>query len=257
MNSLLLVLLPLAIPGASPGPLIVAGGGRMPAALAEKALSLAGGKDARVLIIPQASRSPGAPGYARRIWQRAGAQHIEMLDINDVKAAARAIRRANLIWLGGGMQDRLMAILEEKGLVDPICERCRQGAVVGGTSAGAAILSRIMLVGLSSTGGRTAREMKGLGLLPDLIIDTHYRARKRTPRLTHAVQNHADKLGIGIDAHTGILLRGSIFEVIGESTVSVVVIEMSKRAKKAVERDLRAGMKFDLERRSRIQTAKK
>lgn len=259
MHTLLLVLLPLTISSDSPGPLVVAGGGRMPQALAEQALKLAGGKEARVLVIPQASNLPGAPGYARRVWERAGARHIEILDISDVKAAIKAIQRADLIWMGGGKQNLLMEILEEKGLVDPIRERYRKGAVVGGTSAGANILSRIMIVGLASTRGKTAREMKGLGILPDLIIDSHYHARKRSPRLTKAVQGHPEKLGIGIDEHTGILMRGTSFEVIGESKVAIISMASSTSSSKStlVERDLHAGTKFDLGRRSSAATAQK
>src|SRR4029078_12343215 len=105
-------------------------------------------------------------------------------------AARRAIEWATLIWMAGGDQNRFMKEIAGTGLDDLIRARHAAGVVIGGTSAGAAILSTVMLTGdadlKSVTSGKTLTA-PGLGLWPDVIVDQHFLTRQRGSRLISAV----------------------------------------------------------------------
>lgn len=240
------------------GHLVIVGGGHMTPEILEKTLDIAGGKEARVLIIPQASAWTGAGQRSLLMWQEAGATRVTILDPDDRRAALRAVKRADLIWMPGGSQYRLMHTLTAQGLTEAIRVRYQQGATVGGTSAGAAVMSRIMLMGIPKVKKVTAFiEASGLGLWPDVIVDQHYLRRHRFPRLLNAVLHHPDKLGIGIDESTAVLVEGRHFEVIGNSEVMVLdarrlgrgrVPRDSPSAAKVAKYLLKEGMKFDLDK---------
>jgi cyanophycinase len=255
-------LLVAAVLGATPtqpvGHLIIAGGGPTAPEVLQRALTLAGGKEACVLIIPHASFRPEYSGQASlRMWQRAGARQVEVLDLRDRGAALKALQKASLIWMPGGSQNRLMKALTEGKLVDAIRQRFRQGATVGGTSAGAAVMSQIMLTGLRVQGVARTMETVGLGLWPEVIVDQHFLRRNRSPRLLDAVLHHPEMPGVGIDEATAVVVEGRCFEVIGKS--KVVVLDARRAVKSAAQTAgsaaakvatyvLEAGMKFDLDK---------
>src|SRR4030081_3249350 len=93
-----------ARPAPAPGYLVVAGGGPTPPEVVQRALQLAGGPRARVLLVPQGSARPAAGRPSLRMWQRAGAERAALLDLADPAAARRAVARADLIWMPGGSQ---------------------------------------------------------------------------------------------------------------------------------------------------------
>jgi cyanophycinase len=260
MNHLLLV---AAILGKGPeipvSHLVIVGGGPTTQEIAAKTLFLAGGSKARVLIIPQASSRMEVGLLSEEMWRKVGAHHVTILDLKNDKSAQTAIKQADLIWMSGGNQERLMQALTRHGIVQAIRERFRRGGVtVGGTSAGAAVMSKIMLTGDAqvdqlSTDLKTA---EGLGLWPEVIIDQHYvRRPARYNRLLSAVLCHPDEVGIGIDECTAIVVEGRKFEVIGKSNVIVIDARKGKIQSKKGEAAaagnlslhvLRAGSRFDL-----------
>jgi cyanophycinase len=207
------------------GRLVIVGGGPTSTEIVKKTLSLAGGEKAKVLIIPQASVQPKAGEASLQCWRKAGAKNVAVLDLKDGKAALKAVKEADLIWMPGGSQSNLMAALNKHGLAKAIRDRYAQGATVGGTSAGAAVMSEIMLIAKSDTNGLTAGVMefgKGLGLCPEVIIDQHFLLRQRPTRLLCAVLNHPKHIGIGIDECTAVVMEGQRFEVFGKSNVIVI-----------------------------------
>jgi cyanophycinase len=244
-----------------PGHLVIAGGGDTLPEIAEKALLLAGGKNAHVLIVPQASSMPNAGELSALVWRASGAERVSVLHAEDRAEALKAIKDADLIWIPGGSQIQLMDILKQQGLSDAIRHRFEQGATVGGTSAGAAVMSLAMLTGDGPMDRLTPDAnplAEGLGLWPDVIVDQHYLRRCRFNRLLSAVLTHPENVGIGIDECTAVVVTGRAFEVIGRS--NVVVIDARKTSRmEAKEGDpeaasgvalhvLRAGMKFDLDK---------
>jgi cyanophycinase len=118
--------------------------------------------------------------------------------------------------------------------------------VIAGTSAGAAVMSAVMLTG---SGNPERACGKGLGLWPGVIVDQHYLTRRRQPRLLEAVQKHPNLVGVGIDESTAVIVRGEgrRFEVVGRSQVEVLVRQPKGKAGSEVAAyRLDAGKTFDL-----------
>jgi len=221
----LVVLVSGASQGQSPGAVVAVGGGGTTPAIVARTLALAGGKDAVVAVLPQASEVPTAGESSVKMWTDAGARTVRIVSSDDREAARTALRASTLIWMPGGSQSRFMERIAGTGLDDVIRERHRAGAVVGGTSAGAAVLSAEMITGeadLKSLLSGTTVLKKGLGLLPDVLIDQHFLQRQRSNRLISGVLDHPTLVGIGIDEATAVIFQGSMMHVVGKSGVVVV-----------------------------------
>lgn len=134
----------------------------------------------------------------------------------------------------GGQQSRIARVFRPDGVASPafqaVAERHAQGAVVSGTSAGAAIMSDPMISGGSSAGalergveGDGVRTMEGLGFLADAAVDQHFLARGRIGRLLVAVlQKDEYTFGFGIDENTALAVEGDSVWTVGESGVVIV-----------------------------------
>src|SRR3954451_23877892 len=147
MLTLLAVILMGLEPEMPKGHLVIIGGGAAADEIRRQTLELAGGPEARVIVIPHASGDPLAGERSRQQWQEAGAKHASVLDLNDPEKAVAEIKSANLIFFRGGSQTRLMSALAGTGVPEAIQQRFRDGAVISGTSAGAAVMSRVMIAG--------------------------------------------------------------------------------------------------------------
>lgn len=216
------------------GALVLVGGGGTPKAVVQKAIALSGGEDCDVLIVPQASLRPEAGKASAKMFRDAGARNVRVFQpaasggessSRPTEADAAQLAEADLIWMPGGDQNRLMRRLEAAGVVETIRERHRDGAVVGGTSAGAAVASQQMLTGEAMLdgvvrGGTTLAD--GLGVWPGVIVDQHFQKRRRFNRLLSAVLDHPDCIGIGIDERTAVIVRGLQCEVMGDGSVVLI-----------------------------------
>ncbi|MEE2855763.1 MAG: cyanophycinase, partial [Planctomycetota bacterium] len=189
LTLLLATLAVLAVEDSTPavpksGVLIVAGGGSLPADLRPRALELAGGNDANILIIPWASRREEAGSATVAAWQQAGATEVTVIP-DDATEARKAIEDTDLMWLVGGSQVRLMDAFRERDLIEAVRKSHSQGTIIAGTSAGAAAMSRFMMTGkaeLKSLTLDSTELVDGLGLWPQVIIDQHFLARQRWAR---------------------------------------------------------------------------
>jgi cyanophycinase len=235
------------------GHLVIIGGGTTVASIRQRALQLSGGINARVLVIPHASGLADAGKSSVKMWQGEGVKSVSILDTKEPLSAVAAVRTADLIWFPGGDQKLLMAELKKLGVVEAIRERHRAGATIGGTSAGAAVMSTVMIAGNRSAVGKSEEQAPlvadGLGLWPEAIVDQHFLKRSRQPRLRATVLQHPRLLGVGIDEATAVVVTGREFEVIGTS--KVVVMDARKSASNSVqnivETTLSAGAKFSLD----------
>lgn len=220
---------------AEAGALVIVGGGGTGPEIIAKALALSGGRSAVVAVLPQSSALPDAGNSSVQMWREAGAKEAWNLVFTDPGAAA-ALRRATLIWIPGGDQNRFMTAIEGTGLADVIRERHRAGVTVGGTSAGAAVLADAMFTGnadLKAIKAGATGIAKGLGIWPDVLIDQHFLQRQRDNRLISAVLDRPSLVGIGIDEGTAVIARGSSFEVVGKSSVVVIDARGAKVEKAA------------------------
>jgi cyanophycinase len=213
-------------PQAEPGPLVVAGGGGTTAAISDELFRLGGGKDARMVLVPWASEDPNQGKELEVFWKEKGATHAVAI-AEDATLAKQQLAEAQIIWMGGGDQKVLFDKLKALSLDTEIARRHREGCVVGGTSAGAAIQSRAMILGgeladLQSikVGGTQLGE--GLDLLGDAIVDQHFIKRQRFTRLLAAVLDRPQLVGMGVEERTAAIVRGSRVQVVGEGQVLVI-----------------------------------
>jgi cyanophycinase len=221
---LFVTLLPLSVTAQSPGPIVAVGGGGTTDAIVQRTLELAGGKEARVVVLPQASALANAGDSSVRMWTDAGARSSRKVSFDDPGAKA-ALEQATLIWIPGGDQNRFMKAITGTGLDDVIRSCHRAGAVVGGTSAGAAVLSERMITGeadLQSLKARSTVLGRGLGLWTGGIFDQHFLRRQRGNRLLSAVLDNPHLVGVGIDEATAVILRAGQLEVVGRSAALVL-----------------------------------
>jgi cyanophycinase len=126
----------------------------------------------------------------------------------------------------GGNQLRLSAIVGGSPIARAIRHRHLAGAVVGGTSAGAAVLSEHMIAygreGASPRAGMVS-VVPGLGLVNRIIIDQHFRQRDRLGRLLTALAYNPFAVGIGLDEDTALIIENDDWaRVIGSNAVTVV-----------------------------------
>ena len=247
------------------GRLVIVGGGVTPPEVFGRILDMAGGPKARVMVVPQASRDPEAGRKMAALWREVGAKEVVVLDPSEPGLALSAIAAADLIWVRGGSQTRLMDALAGTGIPAAIRERFHTGAVIGGTSAGAAVMSRVMIAGWAGGQANSVRTAEGLGLWPEVIVDQHFIRRHRFERLKGVVLDHPDLVGVGIDEATAVVVTGRQFEVIGDSDVVVIDARKlaparestkaeakvsAKAAKDAADvatQILKPGMKYDLD----------
>jgi cyanophycinase len=234
--ALLLPTPPAQDSGAPRGVLLAVGGGGTSDALVARALELAGGPEARMLIVPQASSEPAASGVrSTEFWKEKGAKDVRVLDLGDPAAARAEIEAARFIWMPGGDQKRLMAALSEAGLVEAVRARYRAGALVGGTSAGAAVLSGAMILGgdeadLTAVRLGGTKIGAGLGLWDGAVVDQHFLKRQRFNRLLAAVLDQPGLVGVGIDERTGVVLHADgACEVVGDGAVLVLDARAAER----------------------------
>ena len=179
-----------------------------------------------------------ASGNARRsadAWRRdfasIGVHHIEIPlvtnrdEANDA-GVARLVAGASGVFLGGGDQVHLIATLSGTLVGDAIRSAFVRGAVVCGTSAGAAALTETTMAGGEVDEDGNEVEMyigPGLGLLCyGSLIDTHFAQRRRLHRLFVAIAGYPQLLGLGIDEDTGLVVHGHIGEVVGKGGVTFV-----------------------------------
>lgn len=196
-----------------------------------KFAELAGGADARIVVIPTASSIEFAGERYKAIFLGMGVAQVEVVVISDrpdanSRSIEELIRDATGIFMTGGNQMRLAAILGGTRTMSAILERNLQSAVVAGTSAGASILSSHM-VAFGASGNspklRMAQMMAGFGLVTGAIIDQHFRQRDRIGRLMMMVASNPSLLGIGVDEDTSAIFSsdGSI-EVLGRHSVTIL-----------------------------------
>ncbi len=222
----ILALLLVPVCAFAQGAVVVVGGGTTSPEIVATTLELAGGKGvAIVAVLPQSSAEPDAGVASVGMWLEAGAKEATNVSFTDRSAARAVLDRATLLWMPGGDQNRFMKAIEGTGLDDVIRARHAAGAVIGGTSAGAAVLAAEMFTGdadlKSLTAGSTVTA-RGLGIVPGLLIDQHFLTRQRDNRLISAVFDHPALVGVGIDESTAVIVHGNGFDVIGRSVVVIV-----------------------------------
>jgi cyanophycinase len=218
----LLLVAPSAPAPESAGPLIIAGGGPTDS-IHGATLALLGASPA-VVVIPHASSHPMRGVSAVEMWLAAGAARATLLDPLDHEGAKERLGAADLIWFSGGSQKALFKAVEAAGLAETLRALHAGGTAIGGTSAGAAIMSKLMISGKpkpESLRSGAMRALRGLEFWPAAIVDQHFVERSRESRLLTAVLDHPELLGVGVSESTAVIVRGPLLHVVGEGQVLV------------------------------------
>lgn len=191
----------------------------------------AGGTKAHIVIMTAATELPREVGENYiRVFERLGAEKVRIVDTEtredaSSSTALEAIAKATGIFFTGGDQARITSILKDTEIDAAIHQRFAEGIVIGGTSAGAAVMPDNMIVeGDSETNPRIEIvEMgPGLGFLPGVVIDQHFSQRGRLGRLITALIKEPAVLGFGIDENTAMVVTDSQIEIIGQGCVTIV-----------------------------------
>jgi cyanophycinase len=192
-----------------------------------------GSEEARIAIIPSASREPAVIGdryYG--IFNDMGAKGVEVLNIYDRQQCEDPLFQSYLedctgVFMTGGDQLRLCGLLADTPLMNIVRTRAQRGEIaLAGTSAGAAVMGHHMIAGGGSgeSPNRSLVDMTiGLGIIPEVIVDQHFHNRNRMARLVSAIAAYPDRLGIGIDEDTCALFEGDgLLQVLGKGTITIV-----------------------------------
>lgn len=221
------------------GNLFIIGGGPRPQVLVDKMVELAGLRDSGyVVVLPMSSSAPDtAAYYGEKQFQDAGISRTISFNYpkNATIPAAHvdSIRKAALIYLTGGNQNRFMDIVRNTPIPGAIRQAYKSGATIAGTSAGASLQSSMMMTGdeikypeydgkFPTIEANNIILEPGLKLLPHAIIDQHFIQRSRINRLLAAIIEHPEQTGIGIDESTAIHVHGDTAQVYGKAQVMVL-----------------------------------
>ena len=232
------------------GSLMICGGGILPSKLLDRFIELGGGPKARVVIITSASYIADTDSRARLSgwYDRLADDSMASIDILHTRSRdeandpefSKVLDTATAVWFIGGNQNYLSQTYFGTRTEERLHELLNRGGVIGGTSAGAAIMSRHMIAD-----GTTEPIMStGLGFLPGTIVDQHFRKRGRKDRLMRALELRPGTVGFGIDEGTALIVRGRTLEVLGDSDVCICLPASPQRPVR--DETLAVGQKADL-----------
>jgi cyanophycinase len=244
--AILLLAASLGHAGNPRGHLVIIGGGERTEPIMRRFVELAGGGEkAKIVVIPLASgdaRAAGAGMVAE--FNGLGVRNVSFLLFNKTEALTDTVAAkfdgATGVYFTGGDQVRVTRVIVGTPVQQKLLQLYRDGAVIGGTSAGAAIMSKVMITGEELINKDTnnifvaiqkgnVETVEGLGFLDDVIIDQHFVKRKRLNRLISVVLEHPGLPGIGIDESTAlIVMPDRSYEVMGEGTIVVLDARVAK-----------------------------
>lgn len=232
---------------ATHGKLYIIGGGNRPQSMLTEMASLAGISTGKyIYVLPMASSEPdSAILWAKEDFSSAGIKQVYGFNFRkgEEQPPERldSVRNAGMVYISGGVQSRFMDAVLGTPLYDAVHAAYNNGAVIAGTSAGAAVMSKKMITGeqmkhSGEVAGYTTIEAdnieikEGLGLIRDVIIDQHFIKRQRLNRLVTGSIENPDEICIGIDESTAIIVEGQSAKVTGSGQV-VVIVNRTKNKK--------------------------
>lgn len=238
---------------------LIGGGDRTPDVL-NKLAELSGGDKGKLLVIPWA-------GGEQQEYFDAFREDIEKVSkIQLIKSSFRPLteqtrteflqqlKDATGVFFTGGDQNRVMEVLKDETLFKAVLDKYNSGTMFSGTSAGTAIMSRVMITGegdFTVIDGTKVETKNGLGLIPEIIVDQHFIKRQRQNRLIGLILKHPNLLGVGIDEDTALFVKDNrIGEVLGDSQIMFIDAKKTNEPMKVFL--LKKGEKVDLQKRKKI-----
>lgn len=215
--------------GPARGAVLAAGGGDLSLSIFRRFLALAGGPEARIVLIPTAGAEDGSHDAwtALEALRDAGATRIEVLhtrnrNVADLEAFSGPLRDATGVWISGGRQWRLTEVYLGTRVHDELHGVLSRGGVIAGNSAGASVLASYLIRG-SERGNAVLVDPdanEGFGFVRNVAIDQHLVARQRELDMLSVLAHEPTLLGIGIDEGAAVVVQGDLAEVIGRARVA-------------------------------------
>lgn len=218
------------------GSLFIIGGGSISDSLRMELLRTANWKKGDIIVSVTLASGVSEESYAaaNKAFNKLTGETCVKFDsaaVHDPKKLD-SLSKAKIIYLGGGAQDRFMNLIAGTSVQQIILKAYYNGAVIGGTSAGAAVMSKKMVTGngLRDTAYASTFKIlqkgnleivKGLGLLDSVIIDQHFVVRSRYSRMLSAIMEYPTYQCFGIDESTAVIVHNGRAKVVGESQVIV------------------------------------
>ncbi len=241
--SCLLAIIPFYANATPKGHLFIIGGGEWPAEMMKQFIALSEGfRSGKIVILPMASSVPEEVGPEQVLQLTSyGAKSVvsHILSREDAMdpESRKLFEDIGGVFFSGGVQSRLADVLLDTPVHKMLIDFYEAGGVIGGTSAGAAVMSEIMITGDEKRAVEDGHEFetieadnivtaRGFGLIKNVIIDQHFVCRKRHNRIISLVAENPEILGVGIDESTAIIVNpDDTFDVVGER--SVIVYDVS------------------------------
>ncbi|HEX9928173.1 MAG TPA: cyanophycinase [Pyrinomonadaceae bacterium] len=192
---------------------------------------LAGGKRANVVVMTVATDSPEEVGAEYiEVFEKIGVKSVQAVDVSSRADAIaeeniKAVREASGLFFTGGDQLHITSLMGGTELQKAVHEIYEKGVIIGGTSAGAAMMSNSMI--LQGDGEEAPKlgavEMgPGMDLIVGCMIDTHFSQRGRHGRLLTAVAHYPQDMGIGLDENTAMIVDKGEMRVMGTGAVTII-----------------------------------
>jgi cyanophycinase len=214
--------IPLDLSPPTTGALVICGGGDVPDSVMLRFIELAGGSAARIVFIPTAAIGADSDEADEDLlfFRQQDLASLCVLHTRDRQRAnhpefVQPLQTATGVWLAGGCQRLLADVYGDTEVELALRRLFQRGGAIGGISAGAAVMSPVMIRG----GVRNPETGPGFGLLPGTVIDQHFLKRSRQDRLLRVLASHPGLVGIGIDECAALIVQGNRLSVMGDSCV--------------------------------------
>ncbi|WP_253701996.1 cyanophycinase [Bacillus sp. FJAT-27445] len=216
------------------GPLLIIGGAEEKysgVTILKKFVELSLQNEGRIGILTTATKIPVEVGNEyKEVFKNLGEKDPITIDVDSREKAGdpqilNDVEGLSALYITGGDQSRLTQMITGTKLHKLLFDKWEQGMVLGGTSAGASIMGKHMIVNALTKDSDEILQVemdKGFGFMSNMLIDQHFSQRSRFDRLLGAIAGNPDLMGIGIDENTAIFVQGNQFEVIGEHQVLIL-----------------------------------
>lgn len=263
----------MEVHGPANGTLIIAGGALKDRKVYERFVELAGGPEAKIVVVPTAGddrglNREGAMDRLQKSFSKYGVENVYVLHTRDRNQAnnpefVAPLKDATGVWFNGGRQWRLADSYLDTECHKAFNEVLERGGVIGGSSAGATIQGSYLFRGDTKKNTILCGDHEvGLGFMTNVAIDQHLLARNRQFDMFEALEKYPGIFGIGLDENTAIEVQGSKFKVLGQHYVLVYDGKFNSKDRGGyVETTrgaypfylLRAGERYDLKKREIIK----
>lgn len=183
-------------------------------------------------IVPTASRVPDeAAGQYLEPFRKLGCSRVNIMDLRTRESAndpafVQRIIEADVVFFTGGDQLRITNVLGGSKVLRTLKGHYHRGGVIAGTSAGATAMSQAMIYqgrAVAAMRKGTVQMSPGLGLMRNVVVDSHFTQRGRFSRLLEVVTGNPGVIGLGLDEDSAVVVReGRRLEAIGSGSVVVI-----------------------------------